>query len=726
MELTTLISELNRVGKTMAARLKALDLNTAEDLLFYLPFRYDDFSQSVLIKDLRPNSRANLVGEIELINNKRSFKRRLAITEALISDESGAVKAVWFNQPFLVKNLHVGDKVSLSGKVEEEYGQAIMVSPVYEKVHLTPNPSPIRLTLRAGSCEGEGHSSVAGKAVHTQGLVPNYSLTADLTQKQIRFLISQVMVLTDRLVDYLPAALRQSQGLPALGEALRHIHFPKNLPQAEAARQRLAFDELLFLQLRVLAAKNNLKNFSAYPLMFHEAATKALVDSLPFKLTNDQRRAAWEIIKDIALAKPMTRLLEGDVGSGKTVVAVLAMYNAVLNHKQAVLLAPTEILARQHFNSISKLLADTNLKVGLITRTEKQINPNSAVRPPTSERQLKRIKKVKKLSIDCIIQNTDLIIGTHALLQAKINFQALGLVVVDEQHRFGVEQRQTLVRPAQATQVPHLLSMTATPIPRSLALALYDDLALSIIKEQPSGRLPVITKIFAEAERLRAYEFMRQEIRQGRQAFVICPLIDPSDKLGAKSATAEYDYLQSDIFPEFKLGLLHGKLKPTDKEKIMAEFAGGATDILVATAVVEVGIDVPNATVMLIESADRFGLAQLHQYRGRVGRGSEQSYCLLSEGESADKANERLAMMLRFNNGFDLAQADLKFRGPGEVYGTLQKGFTDLKIANLFDVALIRQAKNSAQELLAESPDLVKFPALKAKLGEWENLIHFE
>ncbi len=686
MELNTPINAINRVGKTTAAKLKHLGILTVEDLLFYAPFRYDDFSQTTPIDQLTTGGRANIVGEIELINNKRSHRRHLAITEALVSDSSGAVRAVWFNQPFLVKNLKVGDRVSLSGKVEEEYGQATLVSPVYEKLS----------------------DSSLGGGLHTQGLVPNYSLTANLTQKQIRFLISQVIDLAKNLVDWLPTEIKQANNLPDLSRAVYTIHFPKSLAEAEAAKRRLAFNELLRLQLRAQISRLGLKQLSATPVIFQEAATKDLVDSLPFKLTADQKRAAWEIIKDIGQSQAMTRLLEGDVGSGKTVVAMLAMANVAWNNCQSALLVPTEVLARQHFNSLSKLLSKTGLSIGLITRTDKKIN--QAVE--------------KKITADYIAQNADIIIGTHALIQEKINFKNLALAVVDEQHRFGVEQRKALLKKNQP--VPHLLSMTATPIPRSLALALYDDLSLSIIKEQPSGRQPVITKIFVEDERSKAYEFIRQEVGRGRQAFVICPLIEESDKLGAKSATAEYGRLKRDVFPELKLGLLHGKLKAGDKEKVFQEFVGGAVDILVATAVVEVGIDVPNATVMMIESAERFGLAQLHQYRGRVGRGEHQSYCLLAEAEAAPKAKERLEAMLKYNNGFDLAKADLEFRGPGEVYGTLQKGFEELKIASLFDFALMSQAKEASKQLLAESPDLANFPLLKEKLGEWEKLIHFE
>jgi ATP-dependent DNA helicase RecG len=695
MDLHTPIIEINRVGKTMASRLKALGINMAGDLLFYLPFRYDDFSASRPIGELITGSRANVVGEIELINNKRSHRSHMAITEALISDDSGTVRAVWFNQPFLVKNLKVGDRVSLSGKVDEEYGQPVMVSPVYEKINPHPNP------LSAGR----------GSAIHTQGLVPNYSLTANLTQKQIRFLINQVLILAKNLDDWLPEDIKKENQLIDLDQAIYKIHAPKNLAEVEAAKKRLAFDELLGLQLRAQMSRSGLKKLSATPVIFKEEATKNFVAGLPFVLTNDQKKSAWEIIKNIGQTEPMTRLLEGDVGSGKTIVALLAILNTALNKLQSALLVPTEVLANQHFASLGRLLAKTDLKIALLTANRRELFGAEKIKPK------ELLEKIKNGEVDVVI-------GTHALIQEKVEFKNLSLAVVDEQHRFGVEQRQALLK--KSPTAPHLLSMTATPIPRSLALALYDDLSLSIIKEQPQGRLPIITKIFIEDERDKAYELIRQEVKNGRQAFVICPLIEESDKLGSKSATAEYERLSKNIFPEFKIGLLHGKLKVKDKNKAMEDFAAGKTQILVATAVVEVGIDVPNATVMMVESADRFGLAQLHQYRGRVGRGDQQSYCLLAEADSADKAKERLRAMLEFNNGFDLAKADLKFRGPGEVYGTLQKGFAELKVASLFDFALMSQAKEASRQILALSSDLAKFPEIRKKLGEWEKLIHLE
>ncbi len=718
MELQTPITQINRVGLATVNKLKSLGILTVEDLLFYWPFRYDDFSQTVPIGDLAPMSRVNIVGEIAMISNKRSWRRRLAITEALIMDDSGTVRAIWFNQPFLVRNLKVGDKVSMSGKVEEEYGSPLMLSPVYEKI--------------------------SSSVIHTQGLVPNYNLTANLTQKQLRFLVGQVIGLAKTLPDYLPPSIKKDYGLIDLSSAICQIHFPKNRAEIDDAKKRLAFDELFFLQLRSQSIRRQLKRLTAPAITFQEKLTRDFVADLPFALTVDQKKSAWQIIRDLGKPLPMTRLLEGDVGSGKTIVALLAMLNVVGNGFQSVMLVPTEILAKQHFNTLTKLLAKSDISLGLLTRTEKKLIQN-LTRPSASqetqsknhENNLTKTTKVKKITANDIVAKADIIIGTHSLLQETVNFSVedefssggkkLALLVVDEQHRFGVNQRQALInKTGGADFAPHLLSMTATPIPRSLALALYDDLSLSIIKTMPEGRLPVMTKIFKETEREQAYDLIRQEVAKGHQAFVVCPLIEEGDLSDAKSAKAEYDKLKNEVFSDLSLGLVHGKLKTKDKEQVMSDFVNNKINILVATAVVEVGVDVPNATVMMIESADRFGLASLHQYRGRVGRSAKQSFCLLLAQETSDKAKERLEAMLKFDNGFDLAKADLKFRGPGEVYGTVQKGFPELKLASLFDFSLMNQARAASLKILDISPDLADFKLLKAKIGENDNNVHLE
>ncbi|MFH1413148.1 MAG: ATP-dependent DNA helicase RecG [bacterium] len=680
MNLFTPIMQISPVGRTTASRLKRLGINTVGDLLFYYPFRYDDFSKSCKIDQLQAGDRVNIIGIIETIESKRTWQKRMYIAEAMVSDDTGVVKVIWFNQPYIAKNLKQGDRVSLSGKVDNKNG-LFMSSPVYEK-----------LTLRA---------------IHTQGLVPNYHLTANITQKQLRFLIGQIIGLADKIEDWLPYNIKKEYKLIDLGKALAKIHFPKNQTDIDQSKIRLSFNELFLLQLQVQLVKNKLKNCDALAIKFLEKPTKEFVKSLPFKLTDDQRYAAWEILQSIQSDRPTTRLLEGDVGSGKTVVALLALFNTAKNGLQSALMVPTEILAKQHFESISELLKEFDIKIGLLTRSNRLIDNREEI---TKQKMHEIIEKGE----------IQIIIGTHALIQEQVIYKNLCLVVIDEQHRFGVGQRRDLVAKAGDKDImPHLLSMTATPIPRSLALALYDDLDISIIKQMPKDRQKIITQIITEDNRNAIYEFIRNEVKKERQVFVICPLIDWSDKLGVKSVKEEYDKLSQKVFPDLKIGMIHGKLKPKEKNQIMEDFAANKINILVSTSVIEVGIDVPNASVMMIEDADRFGLAQLHQYRGRVGRGKYQSYCFLL----SEKKNPRLDAMTVYDNGFDLAKIDLKFRGPGDVYGTLQKGFPELEIASLHDFDLMKQAKQSAKSIVN---NLENFPKIKEKLGEWESFTHLE
>jgi len=677
VNLNSPITELYRVGQATSTILKKLGLNKVSDLLFYFPFRYEDFSNCAKIGDLKDGQTANIIATIELIQNKKSARRRLSLTEALVSDETDSLKVIWFNSPFLTRTYKVGDKISLAGRVSESYGALAMISPVAEKIY-------------------------SDDLIHTRGLIPNYHLTANLTQKQIRFLIKEIINLSAQTTDWLPPEVKKKLKLLNLDQALRQIHFPKNQTEIDAARQRLGFTELFLRQLKAQMIKRELKKRRAISIKFQETATKKFVASLPFKLTDAQRKAAWEILKDLEKPEPMSRLLEGDVGSGKTLVVILAMLNVALNKKRALLMAPTEILARQHFNSLNSLLAPYNFKISLLTHSHQDSEATRA----------------------------DIIIGTHALIQKDINFDNLALTVIDEQHRFGVGQRKKVLDFNSATGLtPHFLSLTATPIPRSLALAIYGDLDLSIINQMPIGREKIITKIVAENRRPDAYDFIQAQIKAGRQAFVICPLIDESDRLGVKSVKAEHAKLDKEIFPDLKIGLLHGKLKAAEKEKVMEDFLANKTHILVSTSVIEVGVDVPNATLMIIEGAERFGLASLHQFRGRVGRGQHQSYCFLfpsNEGGANPKTSERLEALTKYHDGFSLAKIDLKLRGAGELYGTGQSGFPELQIATLFDYDNIKKAQAEASALINEDPDLKKYPLLKEKLGEWENLVHLE
>lgn len=680
LHLDSSLISLNRVGKTTSSLLKKLGLVTIQDLLFYLPFRYDDFSQTIPIDNLEPGQSVNISGTIELISNKKSPRRKMYITEALIADQSGTIKAIWFNQPFLTRSYHVGDEVSLAGKVSESYGQVSLVSPVIEKIY-------------------------SSGAIHTTGLVPNYHLTAGLTQKQIRFLIKEALSLIAAIPDWLPQDIRRRLNLISLGEAIKQAHFPTNLENINSARKRLIFTELFLRQIRSQIIKNELKSRQAPQLIFSETETKKFVASLPFVLTDSQRQAAWEILKDLAKGSPMSRLLSGDVGSGKTIVVIIALLNTALNKKQAALMVPTTILAKQHFNTISRFLKKYKFKISLLTNQSNKKERQEAL-------------------------TADIIIGTQALIQDKVSFPRLALAIVDEQHRFGVVQRQKILNFNNQDKItPHFLSLTATPIPRSLALAIYGDLDLSLLKQKPQGRKPILTKIVTDNQLALAYDFIQKQIKSGRQAFVICPLIDPSDKLGARSVKEEQARLNKEVFPDLKIGLLHGKLKAEAKEKVMADFLDGHIQILVATSVVEVGIDIPNATLMIIEGAERFGLAQLHQFRGRIGRSELQSYCFLlpSQEETTNKkAIERLRALTKHQDGLELAKIDLKLRGAGELYGTGQSGFLEIQTTSLFDYSDIKQAQTEAANLINKDPELSSCPALKEKLGQWEKSIHLE
>jgi len=529
--LDTPIENLTRVGKTTAGRLKRLGIFTVIDLLNYFPFRYEDYSQLVAIKDLLPNQTVTIKGKIVLIENRRSHRKRMTITEALIEDDTGSIKAIWFNQPFLVKNLKAGDEIFIAGATEINNLSLQFTSPAYEK-------------------------NTAGDSLNTAKIVPVYPLTSNLTQKQLRFLIRVALESVNLIKEWLPQELRKSNNLVNLNFSLQQIHFPKDFKVLGQARSRLKFDELFLIALQNQLMKKYLEQNPAPKIKFKEKEVKDFVNSLPFQLTNDQKKASWQILLDLEQAKPMNRLLEGDVGSGKTVAAALAILNTVLNGYQAVFMAPTEILAKQHYNSLIKFFQNFNLKIALLTHSEKIVNAQENL----SKKEV--LAKIKSGEIN-------LIIGTHALIQDDVAYKKIGLIIVDEQHRFGVEQRKKLKDKNKNKKLPHFLSMTATPIPRSLALILYGDLDLSIIKEMPKGRKKIITKLAAEQNRQNAYQFIREEIKKGRQVFVICPLIDPSDKLGVKSVTEEFKKLDRVVFPDLKIALLHGKLKAQEKEEIM-------------------------------------------------------------------------------------------------------------------------------------------------------------
>lgn len=683
--LNTPLTEIRKIDGKRAKALGRLGLVTLEDLLWYWPARWDDLSIITPIAKVAAGDEVTVAGNIQSISTRRTPRRGMTITEALISDASGSVKVVWFNQPYLATFLPKGTDALLHGKADYDSRGLKLSNPSYEK-------------QKADS-------------VHLGRIVPVYGATKNLTSKWLRFFIKPLLGSADKIEEFLPQGILEKHNLMGLEEAIQQIHFPDSEDKLERAKRRLAFDELLLLQINAQSNKKKWEANKSYKIKFNESGVKKFVASLPFILTKDQKKAAWEIFRDSDKGSPMNRLLEGDVGSGKTVVAVMAMQLAATQGFQSVLMAPTEILARQHFNAVVALLKNVKLKVGLLTRVDSKLSGKDLSR----QEMLKRISEGK----------VDVIIGTHALIQEKVVFKDLALVIVDEQHRFGVRQRAALKKVNKNKKVPHLLSMTATPIPRTLALAIFGDLDLSIIREMPEGRKPILTKVVAPINRTKAYHFIKKQIDAGRQVFVVCPLIEESDKLGVKSVKEEYKKLDKDVFPDLAIGIMHGKLKKEEKENAMQDFLLNKVKILVTTSVVEVGIDVPNASVMMIEGAERFGLAQLHQFRGRVGRGEHQSYCFLFSDSDAENTLKRLSALVGSNDGFDLAKRDLEIRGPGEVYGLRQSGFPDLRMASLMDAELLKLAKDDAEDLVKNNK-LDSYPELIQKLKKFSTVLHLE
>ena len=669
------VTVMTGVSDKTEARLARLGITTIRDLLLFFPRRYEDFSTITPIAFVRPGVKTTVRGRIYDIGAHQTKYKRMALTEAILGDDSGRLRVVWFNQPWLARSLHKGDEIFVAGEADLN-GGLVMKNPDHEKVSLRPQ--------------------------NVARLVPIYRETEGLTSKWLRPKVQSVLPLADQLDEFLPAELLPRRSFMARDEAVRQVHYPASAAQLDRAKERLAFEEMFVLQVAAQMAKRARKALTAQPVRFDDSTARGFVNSLPFKLTNAQRVAAWQILQDLARQQPMNRLLEGDVGSGKTVVAAMAMHHAAHAGFQSVLLAPTEILARQHADVVQSLLEPFQIDVGLLVGS----TPASARKPmmaSLAEGQL------------------PVLVGTHALIEEGVQFSDLALTVVDEQHRFGVGQRLAVRQKGE--RIPHFLSMTATPIPRTLGLTLFGDLDISILDEMPPGRRPVKTGLVPPEKRADAYDFIRKQVNAGRQVFVICPLIQESDKLGVRSAAQELEKLQHDVFPELasRIALLHGRLKSAEKEAVMSSFQRGQVAILVSTSVVEVGIDIPNATVMMIEGADRFGLAQLHQFRGRVGRGSEESWCLLFTDAEDPQSLKRLQAVVTNKSGFDLAEIDLELRGWGDLAGYRQHG-KDFKMASLLDAALISDAQTEAVRLLDRDPTLGGEPALRRQLSAYRQV----
>ncbi len=671
------------INTTYARRLKRLGVSTIRDLLYLFPRRYEDYSALRAIDKLHYGEEVTIIGTV-WETKARETRRGLTLITSIIADGTGTIQATWFNQPFLVQRLRPGRQIVLSGKVDEYLGRLVLQSPQWE---------PLEKEL-----------------IHTGRLVPVYPLTKGISSRWLRRLVKRTVdYWSKRSPDHLPASLREQAALMDLEKAIAQIHFPDSWETLERARRRFAFDEFFTIQLSVLSQRREWQKQPGVPVIVNEELLRFFIRSLPFKLTRAQERVLREIVDDLGQPRPMSRLLQGDVGSGKTVVATAATLVTVSSGFQAVIMVPTEVLAEQHYKNISALLRDMS-GTSQEEATEYEIG-GIRIRIRLLTGSIPAAKK-EEIHEEIRAGKADIVVGTHALIQEGVTFANLGLAVIDEQHRFGVAQRGAL---RQKGYNPHILVMSATPIPRTLALTIYGDLDISVIDELPPGRQEIKTRWLMPRERERAYSFLRSQIEKGRQAFIICPLVEESEKIEAKAATEEYRRLQEEIFPDLRLGLLHGRMKGEEKEAVMGAFYQGELDILVSTSVVEVGIDVPNATVMLVEGADRFGLAQLHQFRGRVGRGEHPSYCLLlsdssSWGDKAvsETAIQRLKAIESNQDGFVLAEKDLELRGPGEFFGTRQSGLPDLKIAKLSDMTILEQARAAAQTLFRDDPDLSK------------------
>ncbi|MDP3727717.1 MAG: ATP-dependent DNA helicase RecG, partial [bacterium] len=658
---------------------------------------------------------------------EKTWRKKLRIAEGLVRDDTGTLGVVWFNQPYIASLLKPGMRVRLSGKVTRGKGGLVLANPLFEPV------------ISAGS----EHLDRPG------GLLPVYPETYGISSRWFRYQIERLLRDAGRLPETLPREIIERYRLPGFSRALRVIHFPKTPGEAEAARKRFAFEEIFLIQLGRQRERARIRRERSIRMEADAELLQRFTASLPFPLTGAQEKAIGQILHDFKEPHPMARLLEGDVGSGKTLVAAACALAAAAAGYQIAYMAPTEILARQHFDEFIKRLAPFKIRIGLLTGSEGRKFP-SKVNPKTSTHIAK-----SQLLRWCLSGDIQILIGTHALVEERVKFKKLALAVVDEQHRFGVHQRRAVTLKGEPRALakgvrPHFLSMSATPIPRTLALTLYGDLDLTVLDEMPPGRKPVETRIIAPREREKTYDFIREEVRRGGQVFVICPRIeDPKDTKAArgveesleplrpksqqklewsevKSVKAEYKKLSQEIFPDLRVGMVHGKLLPKEKEAVMKKFKSHELDILVSTSVIEVGVDVPNASVMMIEGGERFGLAQLHQFRGRVGRGTRKSYCFVFTTSQDHAASRRLKALQEVKTGFELAEYDLQFRGPGELSGTRQWGISDVGMEALKNIKMVEAARSEAQAMIADDPELERYPDLRERISAMGAAAHFE
>ena len=673
MNLQTSLSSVKGVGPKTFEQFELAGIHTVKDLVYFLPRKHEDFSQVTDIADLKPGKRTIRARCISI--STRNVRRGMRVTTATLSDPTGKLQAVWFNQAYRSTQMKdINQEFYFSGDFEFNYNKYQLTNPSVEKVSDMP--------------------------VQTDRLLPVYRSIKGLKSQLVRKILAELRPLMTMIPETLPEDISKQHDLVTLPAALLGMHFPATPDDIAKAYRRLAFEELFELLLASQLNKQANAQLVGWPIQFDKSVIGEFVTSLPFVLTDAQRKASWDILQDISLEQPMNRLLQGDVGAGKTVVAALAARQTVSAGFQVAILAPTEILASQHAKSLDSLLGSSGINVAFLSGSV------------TSKQRLPLLSELKSGGVDVIV-------GTHALLEQPVQFHKLGLVVIDEQHRFGVKQRQRLLEKSE--RMPHLLAMTATPIPRSLALTVYGELDVSIIKQKPAERKPIITKIWSPVSRDALYKEIDSQLASGRQAYVVCRLIDDSAVNEAKSVQAEYRKLMNSVFGHRRIGLLHGKMKPNEKESVMQSFLDHDIDILVSTTVVEVGVDVPNATCMLIEDADQYGLSQLHQLRGRVGRSSHQSYCYLLTSDTK-KPTQRLREVESSNDGFYLSEVDLKLRGPGEIYGRAQHGALNLQVATLGDTQLIAEAQKAAKDFVSSGIDLLQYKQLSVNVERYQRL----
>lgn len=710
LHLSTLLKDIPGIGPAYQRKLERLEIFTVRDLLFHFPRRYEDVSRVAPIGSLASGEAVSVHGIIRTIHNRRSWKNKRFITEAIIEDESGSLPIMWFNQPYLTKNIKPGTRMALCGKpVQGDKGQLMLVSPEFELWR--------------------------SEFLHTSRLVPFYPETSGLSSKWLRWKIHTFLPFVEQEVtDDLPPEVIEKMDMMPAPQALREIHFPKTLRQAQEVRAQFSFRELLKIRLAVLMVGKQHKQERSPIVSFDQGFVQRLVEGFEFSLTEDQRKATWEIVKDLQKPYPMQRLLEGDVGTGKTLVALIV--SALVGHqgKQVALMAPTEILASQHFETFVKFLSRLGMPIGLYTR--------SMVKMYDPFVEHVRDLSVSQLKTKILAGEIKILIGTHAIISshskaakgktllseakdvAGVAFKELALVIIDEQHRFGVQQRSHLV--TQSSLRPHFLTMTATPIPRSLALTLYGNLQISLLRKFPAGRRNIVTRIITPLRRSASYEFIREKMKQGNQVYVICPVIEESEKLDTKAAMEAFSELSTSVFREFPCDLLHGRMKAREKEDAIRKFFTGQTQLLVATSVVEVGVDVPGASIMVIEGAERFGLSQIHQLRGRIGRRGQVGYCFLFTNSASRLTWARLRALTQSNDGFFLAEKDLEIRGPGQLLGTRQAGVSDIAMESLGNPALLGKVKEEADHLLKRNPDLSQYPALRQAVYALSEKLHME